>query len=159
MRFCWVLSSLSNLEGLIHLKPFVWCHENSHSFHDNNGWYFLLRLYSNIFIPSRYFHIYGSSTTTAFRHYITVKTTLALSHFSCLLKSSFYSSQTIFSTKTLVKNPVSIATKRLLVTNMKHTLRESFVDGIRIDAQLGHFIIHSVPISQLVPRLIPLYFF
>ena len=53
----------------------------------------------------------------------------------------------------------SNAAKKLPVKNEEHKVEEAFFDSIRGDVQLGRFILHSVPISQQLPRLSSLYFF
>ena len=45
-------------------------------------------------------------------------------------------------------------TKNLLVKIVEHKLEEALSDSIRGDAQLGSFILLSIPISQQHPRLI-----
>ena len=51
----------------------------------------------------------------------------------------------------LLKSPPSNATKKSLVENVEHKLKEAFSDGIQ-DVHLGRFILHSVPISQQFHR-------
>ena len=51
----------------------------------------------------------------------------------------------------------SKATTKLLVKNAELKL-EVFFDNVRRDVQLGHFILLSVPTSQQLSRLTPLYF-
>ena len=78
---------------------------------------------------------------------------LFLFHFFIQVATNF-----TFTSKTsvlllLFKSLSSIATKNLLVIIVKHKLKEVFLDGIRRNVQLGHFILLIVPISQQLPRL------
>ena len=78
--------------------------------------------------------------------------------FNQLVANFTFTSETYVTLLLLIFFP-SKAAEQLFVKNLELKVEWAFFDGIRGDAQLTHFILLSVPISQQLPNLTSLYFF